>query len=55
MTAPKIDLATAPWSVLRALALSLARDIDRGEDNDGSLRDMLERVFCYIPTAKVLA
>lgn len=52
MPAPKIDLKTTTLSVLRALALSLARDIDRGEDRDGSLRAMLEDVFTYIPTAR---
>jgi hypothetical protein len=51
MPAPKIDLKTAPMSVLRAIALSAARDIDRGEDKDGSLRALLEDVFRHIPTA----
>lgn len=52
MPAPKIDLKTAPLSVLRAIALSAARDIDRGEDKDGSLRNLLEDVFKHIPDAR---
>lgn len=49
-TAIKINYATASLSVLKALALSLARDIDRGASE---LRDELERVMSYVPTAKV--
>lgn len=46
----KINPATAPLSVLKALAMSLARDIDRGATE---LREELERVMSYVPTAKV--
>lgn len=49
-TAIKINYQTAPLSVLKALALSLARDIDQGRKD---LRDELERVMSYVPTAKV--
>lgn len=52
MPAPKIDLKTASLSLLRAIALSTARDIDRGEDRDGSLRSLLEQVFVAIPNAR---
>jgi len=55
MPAPKIDLKTASLTMLRAIALSTARDIDRGQDADGSLRSLLEQVFTHIPTAKVAA
>lgn len=47
----KLDLKTATLATLRALALSVARDIDRGEDQDGTLRQELERIFEYVPTA----
>lgn len=46
----KIKYETATLSVLKALALSLARDIDRGAIE---LRAELERVMSYVPTAKV--
>lgn len=46
------DLKTAPVSLLAALALSLARDIDRGATE---LREELETVMALIPTAPVLA
>lgn len=45
----KLDLKTAPLSVLRALALSIARDIDRGAED---LRDLLEDVIARVQTAK---
>lgn len=45
----KLDLKTAPLSVLRALALSVARDIDRGKED---LRDLLEEVLALVPAAK---
>lgn len=43
------DLKKEPLSVLEALALSVARDIDRG---DRDLKPLLERIFDAIPTAK---
>lgn len=46
------DLKTAPLSLLVALALSLARDIDRGATE---LRSELESIMALIPTAPVLA
>ncbi len=46
----KIDLKNAPLPLLKALALSLARDIDRGSTE---LREELERIMSYVPTAKV--
>ena len=46
----KLELRTAPLSLLSAVALSLARDIDAGKKE---LREELERVMAYIPTAKV--
>lgn len=52
MPAPKIDLKTASLTLLRAIALSAARDIDRGEDKDGTLRTLLESVFEHIPNAR---
>jgi hypothetical protein len=52
MSAAKIDLKNAPFSLVKAIALSLARDIDRGQHN---LRDELERVLSYAPDAKVSA
>lgn len=45
----KINPKTAPLSVLKALALSLARDIDRGKHD---LRDYLEEVLALVPAAK---
>ena len=45
----KID-RTTPLSVLKALAMSFARDIDRGEEIEAN-RNELERVFALIPTA----
>lgn len=45
----RIDLKTAPLSVLRALALSAARDIDRGQHD---LRDFLEHILAHIPNAQ---
>lgn len=44
MPAPKIDLKNAPFSLVKAIALSLARDIDRGQQE---LREELERVMSY--------
>jgi len=53
MTPAKIKLdKTTPLSVLRALALSFARDIDNGEDRDGELRCELERVMSLVPDAR---
>lgn len=52
MTGAKIKLETAPLQVLKALALSLAREIDNG--NRAAI-DELERVMSLIPTAKVQA
>lgn len=49
-TPAKIELKTAPLSVLKAIALGLAREIDDGKKE---LRDELERVMSYVPTAKV--
>lgn len=49
-TPAKIKLETAPLCVLKALALGLARDIDDGKKE---LRDELELVMSYVPTAKV--
>lgn len=49
-TAAKIKLETAPFSVVRAIALSLARDIDRGATE---LRDELERVMNFAKTAEM--
>lgn len=48
----KIKPETAPLSVLKALALSLARDIDNGAVE---LRAELERVMACVPAAKVQA
>lgn len=45
----KVD-ANTPFSLLKALALSLARDIDNREDV-ASAREQLERVMALIPTA----
>jgi hypothetical protein len=50
--AAKIDLKHAPFSLIRAIALSLARDIDRGQTE---LREELERVLSYAFNAKVSA
>lgn len=51
MTA-RIPLDTkTPLSILKALALSFARDIDNGEDRTGELRQELERVMALVPTA----
>lgn len=44
------ELQSAPFSLIAAIALSLARDIDRGQTD---LRDELERVMSLAPTAKV--
>lgn len=53
MTPTKIKLdKTTPLSVLRALALSFARDIDNGEDCNGELRNELERVMSLVPDAR---
>ncbi len=52
MPAAKIDLKNAPFSLVKAIALSLARDIDRGQHG---LRDELERVLNYARTAKDMA
>lgn len=49
-TAIKVNPETAPLSVLKALALSLARQIDQGAND---LREELERVMRLIPDAKV--
>ena len=49
MPAPKINLKDAPFSLVKAIALSLARDIDRGQED---LRDELERVISYAFEAK---
>lgn len=46
----KVDYQTAPLSVLKALALSLAREIDQGKRD---LREELERVMSYVPDARV--
>lgn len=45
----KVDRNT-PLSLLKALALSLARDIDKGED-PRSARIELERVMALVPDA----
>ncbi len=51
MTAAKIKVdQNTPLSVLKALALSFARDVDRGEDVEAS-RSELERVMALIPDA----
>lgn len=42
--------AKEPLSVLKAIAISLARDIDRGQED---LRGELERVMAAIPDAKM--
>lgn len=47
--AMKLD-KTTPLSVLKALALSLARDIDNREDAE-TARERLEEVFALIPNA----
>lgn len=46
------DLRDAPFSLVKAIALSLARDIDRG---DYSLVPALERVMAFAKTARVAA
>lgn len=46
----KIDHKT-PLSILRALALSFARDIDTREGNVSATRIELERVMALIPNA----
>lgn len=45
----KLDLKTASFGVLRAVAIQLARDIDAGEDDK---RDMLAQVFALIRGAR---
>lgn len=45
----KINLKDAPFSLVKAIALSLARDIDRGQHH---LQDELERVISYAFEAK---
>jgi hypothetical protein len=50
VTGAQIKLETAPLSILKALALGLAREIDQGKQE---LREELERVMSYVPTAKV--
>jgi hypothetical protein len=52
VTGAKIKLETASYSILKALALSLARDIDAG---NGAALNELERVMSLIPNAKVQA
>lgn len=49
-TAIKVDPEKLPLSMLKALALSLARDIDRGATE---LRDELERIMALIPDARI--
>ena len=49
MPAPKIDLKNAPFSLVKAIALSLARDIDRGQHE---LREALEEAMDFAKTAK---
>lgn len=49
MTIKIKDLKKEPLSVLEALALSVARDIDRGQYD---MKPLLERIFDAIPTAK---
>ena len=49
MTIKIKDLKKEPLSVLKALALSVARDIDNGQRD---LQPVLERIFEAIPTAK---
>lgn len=46
------DLKAAPLSLLTAIAVSLAREIDRGATE---LRNELETVMALIQTAPVLA
>ncbi len=46
------ELKNAPFSLVKAIALSIARDIDRGQTD---LRADLERVLGYAKTAKVTA
>lgn len=46
------ELKSAPFSLVKAIALSLARDIDRGHSE---LRSELELVLDYAKTAKVTA
>lgn len=48
----KVNLATAPLSMLVALAKSYARDIDRGDRFADELRIELEIVFSHIPYAR---
>lgn len=45
----KLDLKTATVPLLRALAMSIAREIDHGKDD---LRDLLEDVLARVQTAK---
>lgn len=52
MSTMKIDYKNAPLSLIKAIALSLARDIDRGQHD---LHDELERVLFYARTAKEMA
>ncbi len=44
----KLDIKTAKLSVLKALALAIARDIDAGKTE---LRAMLEEIMSQIPRA----
>lgn len=46
----KLDLKTAKLSVLRAMAISISKEIDAG---DLSNADLLEEVFVFIQTARV--
>lgn len=45
----KLDLRTATVPLLRALAMSIAREVDQGKDD---LRDLLEDVLARMQTAK---
>lgn len=46
----RVDLKTTKLSLLKAMALSISREIDGG---DYSNRDLLEEVFVFIQTAQV--
>lgn len=46
------ELKNTPFSLMKAIALSLARDIDRGQSD---LRSELELVLDYAKTAQVSA
>lgn len=45
----KLDLKTATVPLLRALAMSIAREIDRGAED---LRGLLDEVIARVQTAK---